>query len=275
MEAAQDSRLRGLLEAGAQFQGAAAGAAIGTIGGPPGIVLGAAAGIVVERVGREVAERVLSRRQAQRVGKVLLDIEADARARNGAGERPREDGFFDVHDDGRRPDAEELLEGILLRAANAYEERKVPLLANLYGGIAHDESIAPDDAQFLVRTVDDLTYRQLVALGVFANHDAHFEALIHAFTLTQEGRAETDPATLFELDDLGDRRLVGVLSQGVVRAVGEIIDTLAPLHAAKSGYGAFRLTQIGAELARAAGLAHIDMHERAAWVSKLARELPE
>jgi hypothetical protein len=235
-----------------------------------GIVLGAAAGVVVERVGREVAERVLSRRQAQRIGKVLIDIETDAQARRDDGEQPRDDGFFEARADGTRPDAEELLEGVLLRAANAYEERKVALLANLYSGIAHDSSVVPAYGHFLVRTADELTFRQLVALGVFTRYEDHSRALMRAHTLWTEGRAEADEALLFELDDLGDRRLVGVKSKGAVKAVGEIFDTAGPLRTAKSGYGAFRLTKIGDDLARLARLGHIDEAERTAWVAGLA-----
>ena len=63
------------------------------------------------------------------------------------------------------------------QAAETYEERKVPLLARLYSAVAHDATVSPELAIYLVRIAGDLTYRQFVALGLYANYEEHKEAL--------------------------------------------------------------------------------------------------
>lgn len=110
------------------------------IGGP----LGALGGVAVQRAARAVVVR-LSRREEERAGAALVLIERDVDDREKRGERLRDDDFFDERD-GMRPDAEELLEGVLCHAAQTYEERKVPLLARLYSGVAHDSAIPAAEA---------------------------------------------------------------------------------------------------------------------------------
>jgi hypothetical protein len=65
----------------------------------------------------------LVRRQQERVGAVLGIALADADTRRTNGEAIRSDEFFEQRD-GLRSDAEEILEGVLLQAANAYQEHK-------------------------------------------------------------------------------------------------------------------------------------------------------
>ena len=81
------------------------------------------------------------------------------------GKMPRSDAFFDP--DGRRPPAaEELFEGVLLKARDAYEERKLPLLANLYSSFVFTNTISPTLANSLVELAGRLTYQQLVFMAV-------------------------------------------------------------------------------------------------------------
>jgi hypothetical protein len=109
-----------------------------------------------------------------------------------------------------RPEAHELFESILLAAANTFEERKLPYLAHLYDGVAHDVSVRAPDALFLSRIADQLTYRQLQGLAVFGNHQEHEMALVMAKTSHEEGRMTPDPAFMREFNDLGARALIGV-----------------------------------------------------------------
>jgi hypothetical protein len=98
------------------------------VGGPAGSIGGAVAGVAItktiRRVGVEVYDRLLIPRQQERVGTVLAVALDDAQAHAEGGQEIRDDGFFDSVE-GRRSDAEELLEGVLLQAANAYQERKL------------------------------------------------------------------------------------------------------------------------------------------------------
>jgi hypothetical protein len=81
------------------------------------------------------------------------------------GRSPREDGFFDADGDDR-PAAEEVLEGVLVKARDAYEEKKVRLLGILYGQVAFHPEISPAHANHLIELASRLTYRQLVVMAV-------------------------------------------------------------------------------------------------------------
>jgi hypothetical protein len=158
-----------LIESGSAIAGAATGAAIGLVGGPAGVVggaaLGAAFGGVLRRVGSEIRHRFLGPREGIRIGAaVAFAGEAIAEAL-AAGHVPRDDGFFDQRSEGRVI-ADEILEGVLQKARDAYEERKVRYLGLLYANVAFHPQVSPQQANYLIALAGQLTYRQLVALAI-------------------------------------------------------------------------------------------------------------
>lgn len=158
-----------LIEAGSDSVGAATGAAIGLIGGPIGVVggaaLGAVFGKVLVKVGSDLKRRFLGPREEMRIGGVMIAAGARIQEKLDRGETPRTDGFFDTPEDSSRPPAEELLEGVLLKARDSFDEKRLDLLGRLYASIAFSD-IAPVHASHLIHLAGDLTYRQLVALGI-------------------------------------------------------------------------------------------------------------
>jgi len=161
-----------MIEDSGDLIGAVVGGAIGLVGGPAGAMGGAAAGVVigktVRRVGIEVWDRLLVARQQKRVGTVLWVAINEAHARADAGEEIRADGFFESTVGGRS-DADELLEGILLQAANAYQERKLRYLGAILPSLAVRSDVSPADGHWLARLADRLSWRQLVVLAIFAD----------------------------------------------------------------------------------------------------------
>ena len=159
-----------LIEGGSDLAGAAAGAAIGLIGGPLGAVGGAATGAVLARVlrhvGSDLKQRLLGPREEVRVGAAAAYAGATIKALLDIGEHPREDEFFAAQEGGQRPPAEELLEGVLLKARDAYEEKKVKYLGTLFALVAFRAEISPAHANHLLGVASRLTYRQLVVLAV-------------------------------------------------------------------------------------------------------------
>ncbi len=265
-EPADRDEARELAEDGVELAGALVGAGIGLVAGPIGAVAGAGLGIVAKRAAKIVMRRFEDRERA-RAGAALLLIQADTREREARGDAPRQDGFFDETGE-LRSDAEELLEGVLRQAASSYEERKVPLLARLYSSAAHDPLTGGEDALYMVRLAGELTYRQFVALSVLANHEQHFEELARAHGLREEGRSEQDHALLLELDDLGDRRLIGLhLGGGRVGAIGEVIDSSGP--ASSLRHGGLRLTDAGEQFVRLTGADELPAADRENWVRSL------
>jgi hypothetical protein len=148
-------------------------------------------------------------------------IEAANQRCEAQGEQQRNDGFFDARG-AVRPEAHDLLESVLLSAANSFEERKLPYVAYLYNGTTFDSSIRAADALFLSRVADQLTFHQLQALAVFARHgSADTELELELAQIEAEHRSYervANPAVVTEVIDLGNRGLLGVwVGDGTVR----------------------------------------------------------
>ena len=158
-----------LIENGSAIAGAATGAAVGLVGGPAGVVGGAALGAalagVLRRVGSEIRHRMLGPREAIRIGAATAFAGEAIVNALAAGRVPRDDGFFDQRS-GVRAAADEILEGVLQKARDAYEERKVRHLGILYANVAFHPEISPQQSNYLIALAGQLTYRQLVALAL-------------------------------------------------------------------------------------------------------------
>ena len=80
-----------------------------------------------------------------------------------AGEGVRTDGFFDPKHTGRS-DAEEVAESVLLKSQREPEEKKLPYMGHLLSSVAFDSEIGAHMAHQIIKTAEELTYRQLCLL---------------------------------------------------------------------------------------------------------------
>jgi hypothetical protein len=223
------ARLRTAIEAGGELLGAAGGGAIGLIGGPAGAIGGAAAGVALTRtlgrIGLEVYDRLIVRRQQLRVGATLGLALQDVDALSEAGALLRTDNFFDKTQRGRS-DAEELTEGILLHAADAYQELKLRHLAAILPALAVRPDVSAADGHWITDVASRLTWRQLVVLAIFADPPA--DELMH-HDIDQDMRDRTPLPGMFadEIEELAALGLVGTTNPDgepvrVERTVGGI-----------------------------------------------------
>jgi len=198
-------------------------------------------------------------------------IAEDAKHRAEEGEQIRDDGFFDERGH-LRPDAEELLEGVLRHAAQTYEESKVLVLARFYSGLAHDASVDAPQAHLLLRQIAALTYRQIVALSVIAQRSRYADSLVqtHAIHTETSGHPGGDPTIQVELSVLAADQLLGAeSSSGQVVPVGALIDGAGNIPA-NVGYGRLALLSGGETIVRLAQLAEtVTDDERADWLDAL------
>lgn len=217
-----DRRLRDVIEGSSDLIGAVAGGAIGLVGGPVGAMGGAATGVLltrtVRRVGLEVYDRLLVRRQQERVGAVLAIALADAEARRAAGEHGRTDQFFDATE-GHRSEAEEILEGVLLKAANAYQERKLRHLGAILPSLAFRPDVSAADGDWLSRLADRLSWRQLVVLSIFAQPPEN-QLAMRDIDQDESGSRGPSVGLREEVEELGTLGLLGVTTSdgNLVRA---------------------------------------------------------
>lgn len=159
-----------LIETGGELAGAVTGAAVALVGGPEAAVGGAVAGVFVtralKRVGTEISDRILGSRQRLRVGAAYTFAAAEIARRLGEGEVPRDDWFGASPDSWNEGDA--ALEGVLLAAQNAWEEKKVRHLGYLYANLAFS-NYDSQFAYYLIALAKRLTFRQLTSMAIIGD----------------------------------------------------------------------------------------------------------
>ena len=154
---------------GCDISGRVSGAAIGFLtGGFEGALLGGATGSIFthlfREIGNEVIDRLLGSREKVRIGAVAAFAISKVQENLSRGRCPRDDGFF--NDGDNRSTAEEISEGVFQAAQKEYEEKKIKYLGNLLGNIAFTPNVTGANANFLIRTAQDLTYRQFCILAL-------------------------------------------------------------------------------------------------------------
>lgn len=166
----EDRTIEELLGVGSEVAGGVAGGTIGyVVGGPAGAAVGGASGPLLSRalrhVAHEVTHRLLGPREEVRVGAILEYAARKIRENTEAGQRVREDGFFDEQP-GERASAEEVFECVLLSAQRDPQEKKLRFYGNLLANLAFSPRIDREQATLLVRLARDLSYRQLCILAL-------------------------------------------------------------------------------------------------------------
>jgi len=109
----------------------------------------------------------LSAREEVRIGATISFAVVKIQSRLGAGELPRTDGFFE-RDESGRSDSDSIYEGVLLKAKNEIEEKKLRFMGNLIASIAFNPDISPTVAHFYLTRAEALSYRQLCFLALVA-----------------------------------------------------------------------------------------------------------
>lgn len=181
--------IKKLFEAGSRILGKTGGAAIGySVGGYEGAVIGAASGeflvIGINKIGADFTERVLSPREEERIGAVIMYSYNKILENLDAGKVLRDDGFIGQTSTLspacvempiiERPPHKEIIEGFLLSVQREHEEKKLPFIGNLLGNIFFDRSIDKAQSNLLIRISKSISYRQLCILCIFA-HTESFE----------------------------------------------------------------------------------------------------
>lgn len=122
------------------------------------------AGAFVGVMAADFAHRVLSDREAQRVATVVERAAEHFVALEMMGHRPRADFVDDIDS----ADAQELVEGLLIAARDAFEEKKLDHIAYLLARLAVDQTIAPVRIAHLVHEARSLTFTQYCLLEIYA-----------------------------------------------------------------------------------------------------------
>jgi hypothetical protein len=179
-QARENSAVVRLVASGSGATGVAAGGLLGfLVGGPAGAAVGGATGALLQdgmkgAVG-QVAERLTTETERERVGSCLILAHELIAERLNAGQPLKESSFFRRRERRAQKDlrsqAEELLEGTFLAARDAYEERKVEMLARFYANAAFARDLDASHLNHVLSLAKLLTYRQLVIVGILGSRD--------------------------------------------------------------------------------------------------------
>ncbi len=165
----QVEKVLALIKHGGAIGGAATGSVLGFLaGGPIGAAVGGAIGGALQSVTSEIANRELSRREEVRVGGTVSYAIDFIHERLTRGDCPRKDKFFSEEKSGTSP-AEEIFEGVLLKAKGDHEEQKARFYGALFANVAFDPTCSRSEANYLLHLMDGLTFLQLALISLFSN----------------------------------------------------------------------------------------------------------
>ncbi len=208
--APETSAARRLVNAGSDLAGSGTAAALGMlVGGPIGAFAGAAAGPLLTHTLKELATRVLSRREQVRVGATFAFAASAIRGRLEAGETLRDDGFFDASNVSGRPTAEEVFEAVLLTAQREPEERKVEYLGYLLGNVSFEPVVDRSLASWAISIAQELSWTQFILLSTIGRAPDDF--VLPDIEIGNSGLDWSSWGVAHQLADLGwaKRELIG------------------------------------------------------------------
>jgi hypothetical protein len=167
----EEKRIKDIIELSSEITGSLASAALGLLG-PLGTLAGSMGAPIftklLQNIGTEIYDRKLSKREVVRVGAVLTYTTIKINEKINAGEKLRDDGFFEDKVNSLS-DADEITEGVLITAQREHEEIKIVYYSNLLANIAFDKTISKDFANQLIKIGQQLSYNQLCLLNIFNN----------------------------------------------------------------------------------------------------------
>jgi hypothetical protein len=163
------------------------------------------------------------------------------------GHSPRTDGFLSLNP-GVRSSGQELCEGVLELARTEYQEAKLPHMGYLYASILFEETISPNEANRLLRILNDLTYREMCILGALYQEPKHKGLRENCLSL--EGGSEELTSLMQECSKLEGQSLLSQTDNDQGPHYGN--STWAHMVPSK-----IRFTEYGTKLAKLAKLSEV------------------
>lgn len=225
-----DRPIERFLHYGADLAGASVGAAAEFFL-PSTLRAGSLIAAGTANVIKEISARLLSPRERVRVSAATtFAIERiSVRLLNGA--NPRSDGFFSESETAENS-GKELLEAVLLKARDCFEERKVRYLGLFYANLIFADFVSPQTAHFSLKQLDRLSYRQLCFLSVLGSRGSlDVEALRRPNHAVPDIEALRREEMDLHSNDLGTMGLISGASAWVdeLSVLGKVLYDLAGL----------------------------------------------
>lgn len=200
------------IDTGASVVGAGVGL---LILGPPGAFTGAATAPILA----DVLKRFLSKKEKTRIQKVAEIANKLIQKKINKGAKPT--------DNAKNPKVGELFEGTLLAAKDSYEEKKIPLFANLFATAPFTNTPINNMVQTLIMA-EQLSYRELCIVSVIGwNEWNKLSKLTDKPLYSIKDRELPDENTQGIYEDINHLLVLGI--------IGQVFDKKAGVVAVASG----------------------------------------
>jgi hypothetical protein len=204
-----DSRTaESLIQTGCEMFGSTGGALIGlAIAGPAGAIAGAASAPLITRlmgIGGEFAQRLLGKREQGRLGAALEYAVEKTRENIEAG---KETNPALVGENVQLASSDEILESALTAAQRDPQEKKLRYYGNLIGNLPFEKNLDASEAFQLTRLAQELTYRQLCLLAIFA--ESRKFSLRNGQYVGYPAMTDSLMSVLLDIYELWSRQIVG------------------------------------------------------------------
>jgi hypothetical protein len=159
-----------VIQVGSEIAGSmATSVALSFIAGPSGAYVGAALGPLIVRLFNnslsDTYDAFTGKAGLIRAGSSAVHaiIEIEKKLKNG--QALREDGFFETNVNHSK--AKEIFEGVLIKSRDAYEEKKIKYIANIFVRGAFDDSYSAEELHYMLKLAENLTYEQFLLLRMY------------------------------------------------------------------------------------------------------------
>ena len=135
---------------------------------PGATVLGVVLGPIVSAVTGDMAQRMLSQAENEKLTFVSKRIVQTIQQRIESGSIPRQDDFY-VNDEYGQSSASKLLEEMLLNCKQEFEAKKLLFYSNFWTNICFENGISYEAANSIINQFSSLSYQQVKVLSALNN----------------------------------------------------------------------------------------------------------
>lgn len=131
-------------------------------------LLGTALSPIISNGIKNMIPKSLSQREEKRVEIVCMQIKGKISSMLDQGRMPRMDDSYYAYEF-EVPNAQEIFEGVILKAREEHQAKKLSIYSNFFANLCFDETINIEHAFYLLGLIERLTYRQLAILAYMSD----------------------------------------------------------------------------------------------------------
>lgn len=139
-----------------------------SLAGPVAGLIGATLSPIIASGAKSILSNTMSKREDMRVEEVFKQVVQKITFKLNEGKIPRSDDTYYANEIDI-PNAQEIFEGVLLKAREEHQAKKLRLYSDFFANLCFDETINLEHAHYLLSLIERLTYRQFVILAYLSD----------------------------------------------------------------------------------------------------------